>query len=181
MCVIEYFKSSSSHLWKWCDPDYKCCNKSNLSSKVYSAFLLPLPHLSSQWLKESKFTFQYFVISRRWKGIRFTSSKICFFSPQMNKVPAPWSAAKIIIEVPSQIWYLTLASKWIPRSLVIVIPLNIGRSRSAKQASASKPLRVAILKSLNCHLQDSSKHHSHCMFLAFNISTSHIEANWHYL
>lgn len=111
-------------------------------------------------VKRIKSTSQYFMISRWWKGIRFTSSKICLFSPQMNKVPAPWRAAKIIIEVPSQIWYLTLSSKWIPSSLVIVIPLNIGKSRRAKQASASKPLRVAILKSLNCHLQDSSKHHS---------------------
>nr|GME03654.1 hypothetical protein Iba_scaffold1011.2CG0140 [Ipomoea batatas] len=70
----------------------------------------------------------------------------------MKKVPAPCNVAKNIIAVPSQVWYLTETSNWRPSNRNTAILLNTGRRRRAKQASVSKPNRVATLNILYCHL-----------------------------
>lgn len=75
------------------------------------------------------------------------------FIPQIRKVPPPCKVANNIIAVPSQMWYLTEASNWMPINRNIDIPLKMGRRRRARQASANKPHLVATLKILYCHLE----------------------------
>lgn len=85
--------------------------------------------------------------------IGITSSWMWWLTPQMNKVLAPWRVAKVSIAVPIQIWYLTEASNWMPNKRNTARPLKIGRRSKARQASDSKPNRVATLKYLSCHLK----------------------------
>jgi len=68
-------------------------------------------------------------------------------------VLAPCKVAKVSIAVPTQVWYFTEASNWMPTKRNMASPLRIGRSSKARQTSASKPNRVAILKYLSCHLE----------------------------
>ncbi|KAL3835238.1 hypothetical protein ACJIZ3_009974 [Penstemon smallii] len=71
----------------------------------------------------------------------------------MKNVPTPCRVAKSIIVVPSHIWYLTEASNGTPSKRNKDSPLNTGSRRRARQASANKPQRVAILYTLYCHLK----------------------------
>lgn len=78
---------------------------------------------------------------------------ICWLIPQMKRVPAPCRIAKNISIVPSQMWYLTEASNWIPSNLNTDNPLKIGKRRKARQISPIRPNLVDILRNLSCHLK----------------------------
>lgn len=159
VCVVEEFKLFPSYLGKWCDPHHQPCDKSNFASKVYPPCFLPSPHLlvkrnknSFNQIERLIWTPNFAARDMNWK---VTSSWIWWLTPQTNKVLPPWIVAKNIIAVPSQIWYLTDASNWMPSNRNKDSPLKIGRSSKARQASASNPKRVATLRYLSCHLQKS--------------------------
>lgn len=152
MSVVKNLKPFSSNLWKCCESHNKSRCESNFSSKVYTPFFLPLPHLFARFITvncsmqcEKKFEQCLFSL--------ITSAWILCLIPQTKRVPPPCKVAKSIIAEPSQTWYLIEASNWIPRNRNMDIPRSTGRSSRARQASDNKPQRVAILKNLYCHLK----------------------------